>query len=83
MNRMRKSLKINRGAFCRFKGAKRALVRENLSWGRGPGRDVVSDFMVIRLGELPHQLGNEPAARLGILDFLVAGETTHQHIRTP
>jgi hypothetical protein len=31
MNRMRKSLKINRGAFCRFKGAKRALVRGNLS----------------------------------------------------
>ncbi len=27
MNRMRKSLKINRGAFCRFKGAMRVFVR--------------------------------------------------------
>jgi hypothetical protein len=24
-----------------------------------------------------------PAQTLGILDFLFAGETTHQHIRTP
>jgi hypothetical protein len=31
MNRMRKSLKINRGAFCRFKGAMRVFVRGILS----------------------------------------------------
>ena len=31
MNRTRKSLKINRGAFCRFKGAMRVFVRGILS----------------------------------------------------
>jgi hypothetical protein len=36
-----------------------------------------------RLGGLPNPPKNEPAARLEILDFLFAGETAHQHIRTP
>jgi len=54
-----------------------------------PGRVTFANVWLLAfIGEnrpcgLPHQPRGEPTAKLGIPDFLFAGQPTHRHIRAP